>query len=225
MLNPAVLAHNDDEDNSFNGYVNPWSLRAAYRSPSFGQALYPDLKTHMLEHHWLQDIRTHCNPGLRTPGNINCEPYFFNHGRESSPATLFYDGHVETVGVGKAMRADGRVRTQTGLDNWGLWSRDTAFGADGYLIELADWNPEVAAALAQIDGVELTQAHWQVLEVVRAFQAETGISPSMRPLVKLVREHLGDERGTSLYLLELFPGNPAKVAARIAGLPRPSHCI
>lgn len=97
--------------------------------------------------------------------------------------------------------------------------------ADGYLLELADWNPEVAAALAQIDGVELTSAHWNVLKVVRAFQAETGISPSMRPLVKLVREHLGDECGTSLYLLGLFPGNPAKVAARIAGLPRPSHCI
>jgi tRNA 2-thiouridine synthesizing protein E len=44
-------------------------------------------------------------------------------------------------------------------------------------------------------------------------------------LVKLVRESLGEDKGTSIYLLGLFPGNPAKVAAKIAGLPRPTNCI
>jgi len=47
----------------------------------------------------------------------------------------------------------------------------------------------------------------------------------MRPLVKLVQESLGADKGTSIYLLGLFPGNPAKVAAKIAGLPRPTNCI
>ena len=47
--------------------------------------------------------------------------------------TLFYDGHVESVGVRETMRADGRMRTQTGNDDWGLWSKDTPFGEDGYL--------------------------------------------------------------------------------------------
>jgi tRNA 2-thiouridine synthesizing protein E len=47
----------------------------------------------------------------------------------------------------------------------------------------------------------------------------------MRILVKLVANELGPEKGNSLYLLQLFPGSPARVASRIAGLPRPANCI
>ncbi len=122
-------------DPSFNGWVDPWEMPGAFRSPTFARTLYPSLKTHVLEHHWLQNTRASCNPGLSTPGNILCEPYFFNHGRESSPATLFYDGHVETVGVRQAMRADEQMRVQTRNEDWGLWSRDTVWGADGYLVD------------------------------------------------------------------------------------------
>jgi tRNA 2-thiouridine synthesizing protein E len=43
--------------------------------------------------------------------------------------------------------------------------------------------------------------------------------------VSLVRRELGEEKGRSVYLLTLFPGSPAKLAARIAGLPRPEHCL
>ena len=49
--------------------------------------------------------------------------------------TLFYDGHVEGVGVRRAMRADGRMRNQTGNADWGLWSKDTGLDrAAGYFI-------------------------------------------------------------------------------------------
>ena len=51
---------------------------------------------------------------------------------ESTPATLFFDGHVEVTGVAAAQRADGRVREQTGD---GLWSRDTPLGTNGYFID------------------------------------------------------------------------------------------
>ena len=74
------------------------------------------------------------NPNF-TPGTFDegaCEPWYFNHSWESNPATLFYDGHIETVGVRKAERADARVTTQAGF---GLWSRDCGnWGADGYHI-------------------------------------------------------------------------------------------
>ncbi len=48
--------------------------------------------------------------------------------------TLYYDGHVGSADTRKAMRADGRLRQQLPAfpANVGLWSRDTAFGADGY---------------------------------------------------------------------------------------------
>src|SRR5215510_654389 len=96
---------------------------------------------------------------------------------------------------------------------------------DGYLLELTDWDPAVAKALARNEGIVLSGDHWAIIELLRAFHAETGISPSMRPLVKLVGQRLGADKGTSLYLLRLFPGNAAKLAAKIAGLPRPTNCL
>jgi tRNA 2-thiouridine synthesizing protein E len=47
----------------------------------------------------------------------------------------------------------------------------------------------------------------------------------MRPLVKLVKEQLGEDCGSSVYLMGLFGGSPAKTAAKIAGLPRPTNCL
>lgn len=96
---------------------------------------------------------------------------------------------------------------------------------EGYLRDLSLWNAHVAVELARQDGIELTPAHWEILDVLCDFYRETGISPSMRPLVKLVRERVGEHAGSSLYLLRLFPGNPATLAAKIAGLPRPPHCL
>jgi prepilin-type N-terminal cleavage/methylation domain-containing protein len=137
MFNVDVMRHDDPEDGWANGWRSPWEMKAGFKSPSFSQARYPNLKTHMLEHHWLQNPMADCNPGFEpgTYGSEGCEPYYFNHAWESSPVTLFYDGHVENIGVRNTMRADGRVRQQTGNENWGLWSKDTTYGEDGYLIE------------------------------------------------------------------------------------------
>jgi len=90
---------------------------------------------------------------------------------------------------------------------------------------LDDWSVEVALVLARQADVELTEAHWEILHLMRAFHARRGIAPVMRILVKLVETELGAEKGNSLYLLKLFPGSPARVASRIAGLPRPTNCI
>lgn len=129
MFNHMVLANPN-----VGGYSNPFSINAGFRSPAMGQALYPSLKTHMLEHHWLQARRAECNPGYTGGTYDGCEPFYFNLAWESNPASLFYDGHVETVGVRKAERADGRQQAQTGV---GLWSRDTPWGNDGYNSDVA----------------------------------------------------------------------------------------
>jgi prepilin-type N-terminal cleavage/methylation domain-containing protein len=141
MYNPAVLAHNDEQDPSFNGFRDPWQLGAGFRSPSVSQTSFPTLKTRMLEHHWIQSRATDCNPGfLGATYDGGCEPYYFNHSVESVPMTLFYDGHVAPTGTREAMLADNRVRVQTGDPNWGLWSKDTYWGEDGYLIQYGyDW--------------------------------------------------------------------------------------
>ena len=100
-----------------------------------------------------------------------------------------------------------------------------ATDAEGYLRDLSQWSPLVAEALARDAGVTLGTDHWRLIEVVRAFYRETGVSPAMRPLVKLARERLGDEFGSSIALMQLFPGNPAKLVAKVGGLPRPTNCL
>lgn len=96
---------------------------------------------------------------------------------------------------------------------------------EGYLYNLDSWSPEVAEALAAEDGLELTDEHWEVIHVLRQFYQTYQLSPAMRPLVKAVAAELGPEKGRSIHLMKLFPGSPAKVAARLAGLPKPENCL
>lgn len=97
--------------------------------------------------------------------------------------------------------------------------------AEGYLTDLSCWSREVAEAFAREAGIVLDADCWRVIHLVRDFYEETGVAPAMRPLVKLARERLGQEFGSSIALMQLFPGNPAKVVARIGGLPRPTNCL
>ena len=102
---------------------------------------------------------------------------------------------------------------------------DPTCDKDGYLIDLNDWSRDVAHHLAATEDVVLSDTHWQIIDLLRDFFDRTETSPAMRPLVKLVREHLGEECGSSVYLMGLFGGSPAKTAAKIAGLPRPTNCL
>ena len=96
---------------------------------------------------------------------------------------------------------------------------------DGYLADRSGWSEEVAALLAGEEGIELDERHMELIELVRAYYAQKEVAPAMRPLVRLVKEKLGAERGNSIYLMALFPQSPAKQLARIAGLPRPTNCL
>lgn len=95
---------------------------------------------------------------------------------------------------------------------------------EGFLRNLADWSPEVATLLARRDGIELTDAHWQVIDVVRDYYREFHIAPATRVLVKVIGERLGPDKGRSIYLMGLFSGKPAKLVCRIGGLPKPPNC-
>ncbi|MCB1691786.1 MAG: TusE/DsrC/DsvC family sulfur relay protein [Pseudomonadales bacterium] len=95
---------------------------------------------------------------------------------------------------------------------------------EGFLRRLSDWSPEVAERLAENEGIELTEAHWAVIHIVRDYYARYRISPATRVLVRLVREKLGEDQGRSIYLMQLFTGKPAKLVSKIAGLPKPANC-
>lgn len=96
---------------------------------------------------------------------------------------------------------------------------------EGYLKNLDDWDDAVANALALQENIELTPAHWEIIQVLRDFHHRFEHSPPMRILVKSVKQALGEDKGNSIYLMQLFPDSPAKRAARIAGLPRPTNCL
>lgn len=100
-----------------------------------------------------------------------------------------------------------------------------ALDKDGYLTRLSDWNNDVADALAAKEGITLTPAHWEVINLVRQFYQEFGLSPATRALVKYTGQHLGADKGKSLYLMTLFGGKPALTISRLGGLPRPANCF
>lgn len=95
----------------------------------------------------------------------------------------------------------------------------------GYLIDFKLWNEDIAQLIAEADKVELTDAHWEVINFVREFYVEYKTSPAIRALVKAIKLSMGEEKGNSKYLYKLFPEGPAKQATKIAGLPKPARCI
>ena len=99
------------------------------------------------------------------------------------------------------------------------------FDEKGFLRNLSDWSESVAEDIAQSEGIDLSDAHWEVIRVIREFYQTFQLSPAMRPLVKAVTAKLGKDKGKSIYLLKLFPGSPAKLVAKIAGLPKPDNCL
>lgn len=97
---------------------------------------------------------------------------------------------------------------------------------EGFLENAADWTKEVATMIAAEDQIELDEKHWEIINFLRFFYKEHEMSPpSNRLFVKAVKEALGEDKGNSIYLMQLFPGTPAKTACRIAGLPRPTNCL
>lgn len=89
---------------------------------------------------------------------------------------------------------------------------------EGYMTHHAQWNREVAAALAKEEGIELTAAHWKVLEFIDKDFREKAALPGMRRMNKV-----GGVPTKDLYAL--FPGGPIKKAAKIAGYPKPVSCV
>jgi len=96
---------------------------------------------------------------------------------------------------------------------------------EGYLVNLSDWDEDVAGVIAQTENVDMTENHWEVVNFLREYYDEYQIAPAVRVLTKAIGKKLGPEKGNSKYLYELFPYGPAKQACKIAGLPKPTGCV
>jgi dissimilatory sulfite reductase related protein len=91
--------------------------------------------------------------------------------------------------------------------------------AEGFLTDPEQWNEQIAEAIAAAHGIpELTERHWLVVHFMRDRYLQTGNAPSIRSL--------GKESGVPVKeLYQLFPKGPAKLAAKIGGIPKPKGCI
>jgi dissimilatory sulfite reductase related protein len=96
---------------------------------------------------------------------------------------------------------------------------------EGYLVNLSEWNEDVANYIAKTENVEMSSSHWEVVNFLRNYYEEYQIAPAVRVLTKAIGKQLGADKGNSQYLYELFPYGPAKQACKIAGLPKPTGCV
>ena len=87
------------------------------------------------------------------------------------------------------------------------------------MTNIEDWTEEVASVIAQQEGIELTQKHWDVINYLRdEFINNKENQPNTRNMIKDMGKLWG-EKIDSKALFDLFPGNPIKLAGRIGGLP------
>jgi len=91
--------------------------------------------------------------------------------------------------------------------------------AEGFLADPSQWTEAMARDIAAAAGIEeLTERHWQVIAFMRATYLRTGTAPTIRTLGKASGVPIKE-------LYALFPKGPAKLAAKIAGIPKPRGCI
>jgi len=88
--------------------------------------------------------------------------------------------------------------------------------------ELAGWSREDGRRKAEELGIELTDAHWEVVDLLRAHYLEHGEPQSGRELSDMLDEHFADQGGRR-YLRRLFPEGPVFQGLQIAGLPVPPY--
>lgn len=96
---------------------------------------------------------------------------------------------------------------------------DVQINDEGFFENPDEWTEAMVPELAAAEGIEsVTDQHWQVLRFMRQEFAAKGTGPTVRAL--------GKSSGVSVKeLYQLFPKGPAKVAAKVAGIPKPRGCI
>jgi TusE/DsrC/DsvC family sulfur relay protein len=98
-------------------------------------------------------------------------------------------------------------------------AHDVELNDEGFFVHSDQWTEDMVPELARREGIDpVTDAHWKVIRFMRDEYAAKGTGPTVRVL--------GKSSGVSVKeLYQLFPKGPAKVAAKIAGIPKPHGCI
>ena len=96
--------------------------------------------------------------------------------------------------------------------------KDVQFDAEGFLVDPKAWSPELAEAIAEREGIQLSERHWLVINFARKEFEANGEAPTLRSITK-------NSGVDTREMYSLFPTGPAKLAAKLAGLGKPTGCI
>jgi tRNA 2-thiouridine synthesizing protein E len=91
--------------------------------------------------------------------------------------------------------------------------------ATGYLVNLDDWSEDLAKVMAEMETIQLTDKHWDLINYLREeYFNNNQNQPNTRNIVKAMGDKWGEKIGQK-EVYELFPKDPSKQGGRIAGLP------
>jgi len=89
---------------------------------------------------------------------------------------------------------------------------------DGYLLDMDNWSEEIAAAMAQADGIELDEVKWQQIRKAREYYAENSVVPPIRKFAK----YIGVDKKS---MFQMWQTGPMKPITKYGGLPKPTGCV
>ncbi|MEP0986497.1 TusE/DsrC/DsvC family sulfur relay protein [Ekhidna sp.] len=96
-------------------------------------------------------------------------------------------------------------------------NRPVEVNEQGYLMDMDQWDREIAKSIAAEEEIELTDRHFEILDYLREEQVK-GTALSIRRIGKSGVVDIKE-------FYQLFPGGPLKKASRCAGIPKPASCI
>jgi tRNA 2-thiouridine synthesizing protein E len=89
---------------------------------------------------------------------------------------------------------------------------------DGYLLNMNDWTPEIGKAMAELDGVDMTDEKWEQILKAREFYEDQATVPPIRKFSKYVNI---DQK----LLFSMWKTGPMKPITKYGGLPKPTGCV
>ena len=92
---------------------------------------------------------------------------------------------------------------------------------EGYLVDPAQWNEQVAEELARQERIVLSDEHWAVIRFMREYYEQRQIAPDARHVMKHLAEFKDAGKAGRNDLFVLFPYGYVKQACKIAGMRRP----
>ena len=92
---------------------------------------------------------------------------------------------------------------------------------DGFLLDPDDWDEEIANNIANQNNLSLTGDHWKLIYFIREYYEEHGSVPELRKILKIIKNELGEDKATRMYVYKLFPFGYGQQGCKIAGMRQP----